>query len=123
MKLRQEMINKIEDLLRLYPNQFVRIGELPGVTTLRLKDHEEPYIDPPRKWPIHIREPLAAEMDRLEELGVIRTIQEHKEWCSTMTYTIKPDGSTRSCLDPDRAVINKALKRCSHKTPTIEEIT
>ena len=48
-------------------------------------------------------------------------VTNHTDWCSSITYAIKKDGSLRVCLDPQK--LNQALKRCPHKNTTVEEIT
>ena len=57
----------------------------------------------------------------MESQGIIRKVTGHSDWCSSMTYVTKKDGSLRMCLDPQK--LNQALKRCPHKIPTVEEIT
>ena len=57
----------------------------------------------------------------MEQKGIICKVNTHTDWCSSLTYAIKQDGSLRVCLDPQK--LNKSLKRCPHKIPTIEEIT
>ena len=52
--------------------------------------------------------------------GVIRKVKEHTDWCSSLAYSVKRDGSLRFCIDPQK--LNTALKRCPHKFPTLEEI-
>ena len=59
-------------------------------------------------------------MDNIEDQGIIRKVSHHTDWCSSLTTTVKPDGSLRICLDPKR--LNAALKRCPHKVPTLEEV-
>ena len=53
--------------------------------------------------------------------GVIKPQDHHTDWCSSITCSVKKDGSLRLCLDPRK--LNNALKRCPQKIPTIEEIT
>ena len=119
--VRKPKIYTLEDLKREYPQQFDRVGKLPGKARLHLRDDAVPTCDPPRKVPIHIREKLQEELDRMEEEGVVRRVTEHSDWCSSLTTTIKPNGSLRVCLDPRQ--LNKALKRCPYKILTVEEIT
>ena len=114
-------INSIDDLKQRFPNCFDGIGCFSGEEDLHLKPGEEPFIDPPRRCPIHLKEKIKAELDRMEDLGVIRPVEHHTDWCSSLTYALKADGSLRVCLDPQK--LNKALKRCPYKIPTIEEIT
>lgn len=118
-----ESVNGIEDLQRLYPKQFDRLGDFGESFTahLVLKPDARPYIDPPRKFPIHKTEQIKAELKKMETTGVIRRVTEHTEWCSSLAFTTKTDGSLRVCLDP--AKLNKALSRCPHKVPDLEELT
>ena len=54
-------------------------------------------------------------------LDVIRPVDEHTDWVSSIAYVIKPDSSLRICLDPKH--LNEALKRNQHHIPTLEELT
>ena len=56
----------------------------------------------------------------MEKQGVIRKVSEHTDWCSSLAYSVKKDGSLRICIDPQK--LNQALKRCPHKVPTLEEL-
>ena len=55
------------------------------------------------------------------EKVIIHPVTNHTDWCSSITYAIKKDGSLHVCLDPQK--LNQALKRCPHKIPTVEKIT
>ncbi len=48
-------------------------------------------------------------------------VEEHTDWCFSLAFSIKSDGSLRVCLDP--AKLNKMFKRCPHEIPTLEELT
>ena len=56
----------------------------------------------------------------MERQELIRKVDEHTDWVSSLAYTTKRDGSLRICLDPQK--LNNALRRCSHKIPTLEEL-
>ena len=56
----------------------------------------------------------------MEKQGVIRKVSEHTDWCSSLAYSVKKDGSLRICIDPQK--LDQALKRCPHKVPTLEEL-
>ena len=113
-------IRSVEDLKREYPDRFDAIGSFKGKARIHLKPDAKPYIDAPRKCSVHIKPKLAAELRKMEEQGIIRKIKKHTDWCSSMTTTVKKDGSLRMCLDPKR--LNDAVKRCPHKIPTLEEL-
>ena len=112
-------ILSIEDLKQEYPEQFDRLGNFPGEAKLHIKDDAEPFIDAPRKCPIHIKDELKLEIDNLVTQGVIRKMHEHTDWCSSLAFNTNKDGSMRICLDPQH--LNNSLKRCPHKIPTVEE--
>ena len=113
-------ISNIDDLTQLYPHQFDTIGSFKGTAMLKLKDDAVPFIDAPRKCPFHIKDELKAEIDKMEGQQVINKVDEHTDWVSSLAYTTKRDGSLRICLDPQK--LNKALRRCPHKIPTLEEL-
>ena len=113
-------INSIEDLKNEYPEQFDKLGNFPGEAKLRVKDDAESFIDASRKWPIHIKDELKREIDNLVTQGVIRKVDEHTDWRSSLAFTTKKDGSMRICLDPQR--LNNSLKKCLHIIPTVEEL-
>ena len=69
---------------------------------LRLKDDAVPFIDALRKCPHHIKDELKAEIDKMEGQKVIRKVDEHTYWVSSLAYTTKRDGSLRICLDPQK---------------------
>ena len=113
-------LTTVEDLKREYPGQFDTIGNFHGKTTLHVKEDAKPTIDPPRKCSIHLKQKIKAELDDMQHKGIIRKVEHHTDWCSSMTTVVKKDGSLRLCLDPKR--LNDAMKICPHKTPTLEEI-
>ena len=70
---------------------------------------------------IQVREKIKVEIDRINSLDVIRSVDEPTEWVSNITYVYKPAGSLRICLDSKD--LNKAPKLGHHLTPTDEELT
>ena len=56
----------------------------------------------------------------MTEQGVIRKVEEHTDWCSSLAFSTKKDGSIRICLDPQK--LNRSLSRCAHKISTVEEL-
>lgn len=115
-----QQITNIQQLKEEYPVQFDTIGNFQGAATLHVTKDAVPFIDPPRKCSIHIKEKLRSELERLVEQKVIRKVQEHTDWCSSMAISAKKDGTLRICLDPQK--LNASLKRCPHKIPTVEEM-
>ena len=112
-------INNLDDLVQLFPDCFDGVGNFQGEETLHLKPNAEPSVDPPRRCPINLKNAIKKELNTMEENGIIRKVDYHTDWCSSITYAIKKDGNLGICLDPRK--LNDALKRCPHPTPTVEE--
>ena len=102
-----------EGLQKAYPEQFDQLGNFKQPASLHLKPNAEAHIDAPRKCPIHVSDKLKAELEKMESKGVIRKVSEHTDWCSSLAFSTKKDGSLRICIDPKK--LYEALKRCPHK--------
>ena len=114
-------LNTKEDLKLQYPDRFEGIGQFPGKFHITLKPDAEPVVQPPRKYPIQLKDELKAELDKMEEISVIARVHEPTDWVSALAFSRKQNGKLRICLDPKD--LNRATKRTYHKTPTLEEIT
>lgn len=113
--------HSVEDLMAWFPDCFDGIGHFRGEEHLQVRDDASPFIDPPRRVSIHLGPKIKAELDQMENDGIIRRVTKATDWCSSLTYALKKDGSLRVCLDPQR--LNQALRRRPHQIPTVEEIT
>ena len=120
IKEQKPIINDVKTLKERFPNSFDTIGNFEGKITLHLKDDAIPYIAPPRKCSIHMKDKIKEELDDMVQKGIIRKVDEHTDWCSNVCFVTKKDGSLRVCLDPKK--LNENLKRCPHKIPTVEEM-
>ena len=78
-------------------------------------------IHAPRKCPIQMKDELQSALDKMTRDKVIRKVTEPTDWVSSLEFSRKKDCSLRKCLYPKD--LNRAIKRCHHKTPTLEEIT
>ena len=86
---KQTCINSIGDLKQKYPEQFEKLGHFPGEAKVHINDDAEPFIDTPRKCPIHIKDELKLEIDSLVTQCVSRKVDEHTDWCSSLVFSIK----------------------------------
>ena len=114
-------ITCVQDLMKTNPEQFDRIGKMPGPVKLVVDQSVPPHIDAPRKTPIALKDAIKDELDNMVSEGVIRKVTEPTDWVSSLAYSKKKSGKLRICLDPRH--LNQALKRPHHKIPTIEELT
>ena len=110
----------MEDLKKLYPNSFDRLGSLKGAYNIRVDPTVKPAIHARRKVPIESKEAIDKELDHLIEEEIITEQVEPTPWVSSVTFPRKPNGEVRVCLDPSN--LNKAIIREHHKPMTVEEI-
>ena len=99
----QPVIHDINDLTCAYPQRFDTVGNFAGEAKLMLKDDAEAFIDAPRKCSIQMKDNLKQELQNMVSQGVIRKVDEHTDWCSSLAYSTKKDGSTRVCIDQHSA--------------------
>ena len=110
----------VEDLKKLYPNSFDRLGSLKGAYNFRVDSTVKPATHARRKVPIESKEAKDKELDYLIEEEIITEQVEPTLWVSSVTFPRKPNGEVRVCLDPSN--LNKAIIREHHKPMTVEEI-
>ena len=110
----------MEDLKKLYPNSFDRLGSLKGAYNIRVDPTVKPVTHARRKVPIESKEAIDKELDYLIEEEIITEQVEPTPWVSSVTFLRKPNGEVRVCLDPSN--LNKAIIREHHKPMTVEEI-
>ncbi|CAC5368240.1 unnamed protein product [Mytilus coruscus] len=109
-----------EKLEQQYGDLFTGLGCLPGTHTIRINKTVAPVVHAPRKIPIAIRDKVKAELDRMEDIGVIFKQQEPTQWVNSMVTVIKPNGKIRICIDPRD--LNKAILREHYPLKTVEEV-
>ena len=110
----------MEDLKKLYPNSFDRLGSLKGAYNIRVDPTVKPATHARRKVPIESKEAIDKELDYLIDEEIITEQVEPTPWVSSVTFPRKPNREVRVCLDPSN--LNKAIIREHHKPMTVEEI-
>ena len=110
----------VEDLKKLYPNSFDRLGSLKGAYNIRVDPTVKPATHARRKVPIQSKEAIDKELDYLIEEKIITEQVEPTPWVSSVTFPRKLNREVRVCLDPSN--LNKAIIREHHKPMTVEEI-
>uniref|UniRef100_A0A8C6PJV3 Gypsy retrotransposon integrase-like protein 1 n=1 Tax=Nothobranchius furzeri TaxID=105023 RepID=A0A8C6PJV3_NOTFU len=108
------------ELMKECGDLFQGLGCLAGEHTIRVDERVKPVIHPCRKVPFALQKPLKAELDRMENLGVIENVDEPTEWVSSLVIVEKKTGKLRVCMDPRD--LNRAIRREHFKLPTREEI-
>ena len=113
-------INSVEDLIRLYPNSFDRLGSLKGAYDIKVDPTVPPVQHARRKVPIESKQAIEEAIDYMVSEGILEQQIEPTPWVSSVTYPVKPSGEVRPCLDARD--LNRAIIRENHKPQTVEEI-
>ena len=113
--------HEVSDPLERYSDLFSGLGRLRNHEyNISLNHDVAPVKCPPRTTPHKLRDQVRAELERMEELGVIERVKCPTDWISAMTVVRKPDGRVRICLDPRG--LNAAIRREHYPMPTFEQI-
>ena len=81
----------VEDLKKLYPNSFDRLGSLKGEYNIRVDPTVKPATHARRKVPIESKEAIDRELDYLIEEEIITEQVEPTPWVSSVTFPMKPN--------------------------------
>ena len=105
----------MEDLLRLYPNSFDRLGSLKGEYDIKVDPTVPPVQHTRRKVPIESKAAIEEAIDYMVKQDILEPQIEPTPWVSSVTYPVKPTGEVRPCLDARD--LNKAIIRENHRAP------
>ena len=97
------------------------IGKMSGPpATIELVPDARPYhCHTARRVPVHLHAKVKAELQRMEDMGVISRVTEPTDWCAPMVPVVKPNGSVRICVDLKK--LNQSVKRAHFPLPTIDD--
>ena len=87
--------------------------------SIKLEQDALPSSRPPYQVPIHLREEVSREIDKLLNSNVIEP-SKSVEWCAPIVPVRKPDKSIRLCVDYRE--LNKVTPLDRHVIPTLPEI-
>ena len=89
--------------------------------TIKLKDDVKPYsLSTARRVSLPLLPKVKAELNRMQDHGVIIPVEEPTEWCAPMVPVIKKNGSIRICVDLKR--LNEAVIRERYQLPTLDDL-
>lgn len=115
-----------DKLVQEYKDCFEGIGTFKMTPYhITLDPGAEPVVHPPRAVPVHLREMFKAELDNMEELGVIVPVNEPADWVNSvvLSETVNDNGEItkpRVCLDPRD--LNKCIKREHYHMRTVDDV-
>ena len=115
------VITEEQDWVRKFPGLFQGLGTLGEEYTIRLRENATPFVlSTPCNVPLPLREKVKKELERMEQLGVVRKVQEHTPWCAAMVVVPKSSGKeVRFCVD--LKALNENVLRENHPIPAVED--
>ena len=103
---------------KAFPELFEGLGRMKGAYQIKLQNDAKPFaLGTPRRVAIPLLKAGEKELKRMEELGVIKTVEEPTEWCAGMVVVPKANGKVRICVD--LTILNKSVERERHPLPTV----
>ncbi|XP_049275515.1 uncharacterized protein LOC119372299 isoform X3 [Rhipicephalus sanguineus] len=109
-----------EEIVKDFRHLFTGTGCVKKVYHMVLQDNTVPVIQPVRRVPLALTEPLRDELDRMEHAGIITRVTEPTDWVSPLVIVRKKNGKIRLCIDPRK--INECIKREHYMMPRREDI-
>ncbi|XP_036813549.1 uncharacterized protein K02A2.6-like [Oncorhynchus mykiss] len=112
----------LEHLQKKYNTVFSdQMGTVKGFTAkLVLRDDATPKFCKARSVPYSLRPKVEAEIDRLQDTGVLMKV-DRSEWATPIVPIVKKDGSVRMCGD-FKVTVNSMLHVDQHPLPRLDDI-
>ena len=112
---------EMDQLLQEYTDVF---SSTPGEAqvqpfSIKLEQNALPSSRPPYQVPIHLREEVSLEIDKLLQSNIIEP-SDSVDWCAPIVPVRKPDKSIRLCVDYRE--LNKVTPLDRHVIPTLPDI-
>ena len=97
------------------------IQRLGAVGCIKLKPDSTPFaLTTRRRVATPLRNKVKAELERMENMGVISKVDVPTEWCAGMVVVPKPDGNVRICVDHNK--LNENVLRETDPLPKIDNL-
>ena len=119
------MVSQIEqvhtnDIVKRFSHLFCGLGKLKDNYTIKLRKDAQPFsLTTPRRIALPLLPKVKAELQRMEDLGVISKVKEPTEWCAGMVVVPKANGKVRICVDLTK--LNESVCRERHILPSVEQ--
>ena len=114
-------LNGDSEVKRQYHDLFTGLGCMDGDYTIRLKEDANPFaVFTPRCVPVNLLPQLKEELDKLQQLGVIKRVDEPTPRCAPIVVVPKKSTGIRLCVDLTR--LNDAVLREQYMLPAIDQM-
>nr|XP_023665577.1 uncharacterized protein K02A2.6-like [Paramormyrops kingsleyae] len=113
-----KLVKRIEQLSTVFEGSSTMKTE---PVKIHLREGAEPYAAyTARRVPLPLMSKVTAELQRMEDHGVVKRVTQPTDWCAPMVPVMKPNGTVRICVGLNK--LNDNIKRERYILPTTEEI-
>ena len=121
-----KLVTSKEQILQSYPDVFDGIGYFPGPPYhIQLDPNVIPKQNPCQPIPVHLKEALKQEIDKMLKVGVLKSVHEATPWINSFVLIVGKEKFAnlrlRICLAPTN--LNKAIVHEPYHFKTPEDIT
>ena len=94
-----------------FPKLFKRLGKTDWEYTIKLESNAQPHsLSVPRRFSFPLMNKVKAELQRMQDIGVISKVDQPTEWCSGMVAVPKVNSDQiRICVDLTK--LNESVMR------------
>lgn len=111
----------MDSLKATYPKLYKGLGDIQQPYHIELKPDAVPFsLKTPRRIPLPLIGKVKEELQRMEEMGVIRRVEEPTEWCAGMVVVPKKNSQRlRVCVD--FTGLNQYVCREKYVLPSVDQ--
>ena len=115
-------IVKLVGSVEKFPQLFKGLGTMSQPYHIELKPNATPFaVRTPRRMSLPLMPRVKQELQRLQDLNIIRPVDEPTEWCAPIVPVPKRNGQeVRICVDFRK--LNEAVKRELHMLPSVDQV-
>ena len=118
---RIQYLQEVDKFVIRFPKLFRGLGTIQGEYHISLQDGAKPFsLSTPRRVPLPLMPKVKLELQRMEELGVIKKVEQPTDWCAGIVVVPKSNGSLRICVDLTK--LNASVRRERHVLPAVDQI-
>ena len=117
----KHILAETSEIINKFPEVFQGLGKVKGEPVhIKMKENTTPYcLTAPRHIPIPMVKTVEQEITRMEQLGVIKKVDQPTKWCHPIVVVPKPSGEIRICIDLTK--LNNGIEREIYQLESVEE--
>ena len=114
-------LQEVDKFVVRFPKLFQGLGTIQGEYRISLQEGAKPFaLSTPRRIPLPLMPKVKLELQRMEDMGVIRKVEQPTDWCASIVVVPKSNGSLRICVDLTK--LNASVRRERHVLPAVDQI-